>query len=468
MRQTTMPWLSTAAVCGVLCIILLIPRSASAQEYYGVPIEDGGVAFLLDVSGSMENHGEMIKAAADSILRGLAAAVRGTSAAQSVIGRALINRAARGATAPQISKMSTARLELIRALESLRDGTNFTIITFGQQATEWPGGIRVAGPASRDLAREYVATLSAAGGTPMVEALRLGFQAPNVRTLFVVSDGRPTTGDVLQHVKWLQETREGRRMVINTAGIGADQDGSLLCQLALDNEGVYIRDGAVACTFSPCSEGDGLVTFYPPSSIQKHPNVTRICSSAEHPDCTPELVYETMLSQARFQTPTPDRTEVRTCMDVDAPDPVTIVLNGDGLEATNYTRPGHPLHPGKWTRIVKQQGDDVVVETTGAGKLRRKDPEFIDQDLIAAVHGRLGMQEAKLPAPALPEAEPQQAESQGKELRETESQETEPKKPEDAFELWKKDPTTRKKPPDARPLLLSLSAQRPNVAISHP
>jgi len=390
-------------------MLLFRPASASAQEYYGVPIENGGIAFLLDVSGSMENRGEKIKAAAQSILRGLAETVKGTSVERSRVGQALISRAAKGTRATQTTKMESARLELIRALDRLRDGTNFTIITFGENAIEWPSGVRAAGSATRALAREYVATVSAAGGTPMAEALQLGFQSPNVRTLFVVTDGRPTTGEVLQLVHRLQELRAGRRMIINTIGIGSDQDGGLLCQLALDNEGVYVRDGAVACTFSPCSASDGLVTFYPPTSRQKHPTATRVCSSAKYPGCTPRLVYETMLSEARFQTPTRDRTKVTNCLNVDAPDPVTIVIKVDGLEATNYTRPEHPLHPGRVTRIVRQQGEHVVVETTSAGKLRQNDCERIDQDLIAAVHRKL-----------------------------------EPKKKDDAFDSWKKDPRSGK------------------------
>jgi Mg-chelatase subunit ChlD len=410
MRQTPMRLLSSAAY-GALCVMLLIrPHSVSAQEYYGVPIENGGVAFLLDVSGSMENRSEKLKATAQSVLRGLADAVKGTSVERSAVGQALINRAARGTAAPQITKMGTARRELIRALNSLRDGTNFTIITFGEHAAEWPGGVRSADPAAAAEAREYLTTLSAAGGTPMAEALQLGFQSPNVRTLFVVSDGRPTSGEVLQLVQQLQESRVGRRMVINTIGIGSDQDAGLLCQLALDNEGIYVRDGTVACTFSPCSAGDRLVTFYPPASIQKDPNATRVCSSSEHPDCTTGLVYETMLSEARFQTPTRDRTKITNCLNIGVPDPVTIVINGGGFEATNYTRPGHPFHPGKVTRIVKQQGDQVVVETTGAGKFRLDDFEPVDRDLIAAVLAKL-----------------------------------EPQKPEDAFEIWKKNPTIWKK-----------------------
>lgn len=391
-----------AGVCGVLCVILLCAPRAAAQEYYGVPIEDGGVAFLLDVSGSMDNQSEKMKAAAESIVRGLAKVVEGTSVEQSKFGQALKRAAAGTSTTPQIPKMAAARRDLLHALGSLREGTSFTIITFGERAVEWPGGVRTAGPSSRTLAGEYVASLAAAGGTPMAEALQLGFQSPDVRTLFVVSDGRPTSGEVLQLVQRLQDVREGRRMVINTVGIGKDQDGGLLCQLALDNEGVYVRDGTVACTFSPCSEDDGLVTFYPPSDVQKEPRVATICSAADHPDCTPELVYGTMLSQARYQTPTRDATEVTNCRKLEDPAPITIVTHEDGLEATNYTRPGHPAHPGRITRIVKDRGDDVVVETTGAGKLRPYDLEAADDALAAEVHELLGLKKPEEAAEEIP------------------------------------------------------------------
>jgi von Willebrand factor type A domain len=404
------------------CVLLLCrPATVSAQEYYGVPIEDGGVAFLLDVSGSMDNRGEQITG---SIVRGLAAAIQGTSAGRSAIGRAIIDRAARTGTATQISKMESARRELVRALDSLRDGTNFTIITFGQYTHEWPAGVRTASPAGRSLARQYISGIYAAGGTPMAEALQLGFEASDVRTLFVVTDGRPTSGEVLRLVQSLQESRTGRRMVINTVGIGSDQDGGLLCQLALDNEGIYVRDGQVACTFSPCSADDGIVTFYPPSSVKERPRVTRICSSAEHPDCTPNLVYETMLSEARFQTPGLNRTKVTNCLDLDRPDPVTIVIDEDGLEATTYTRPGHPSHAGKITRIVKRQNDVVVVETSGAGKLTLADFEAVDQELIEAVRGKL--QPPVQTTQTVPPAQPAQPEK-------------------DASGSWKKDPATPKK-----------------------
>jgi hypothetical protein len=152
---------------------------------------------------------------------------------------------------------------------------------------------------------------------------------------------------------------------------------------------VYVRDGAVACTFSPCTAGDGVVTFYSPDSIHKAPKATAICSSEEHPDCTPKLVYDTMLSEARYQTPTHQRTTVTDCLELDEPAPVTIVLNEEGLEATDYTRPGNPWHPRRVTRIVKQRGSDVVVETTAAGKGGVDSFSAVDADLIKAVQSKM-------------------------------------------------------------------------------
>jgi hypothetical protein len=40
-------------------------------------------------------------------------------------------------------------------------------------------------------------------------------------------------------------------------------------------------------------------------------------------------------------------------------------------------------------RIVKRQGDDVVVETSGAGKLQPNDFEAVDLRLIEAVYKKI-------------------------------------------------------------------------------
>lgn len=102
-----------------------------------------------------------------------------------------------------------------------------------------------------------------------------------------------------------------------------------------------------------------------------------------------------------------------------------------GLEATDSTRPGHPSHASKIARIVKQQDGNVVVETSGAGKLPLAEFEGIDQELIKAVA-------AKLEPPKQP-------------LAQTTTQPPPPPPQENAFDAWKKDPAVIKKDPAPPP-----------------
>ncbi|HEY0372864.1 MAG TPA: VWA domain-containing protein [Thermoanaerobaculia bacterium] len=402
------------AIVLVCVAVLCTTVEAAAQEYYSIPIEDGGVAFLLDVSGSMKGRGENGAVAASAVDR--AAGMLGrTPIGRSRLGQAALNRAR-----SETTKLGAARRALMRALGSLKDGTSFTVITFGKEAHEWPGGERPSGRAATLFAQTFVAALSADGDTPMAEALRIGFGTRNVRTLFVVSDGRPTTGEVRDLVRQLQQGRKGQRVIINTIGVGDDQDPQLLCELATENGGVYVRDGEIACAASPCPADPGLVTYYPPGpNRHDYANRTVVCSVTGHPGCTPELVYRTMLSEARFQAPTRDRGAVTNCQNLDlrisdwsskthcadkllrfgvGSDPVSIVVDRENRSATNYTRPGHRFHPGKISRTVKQEGDVVIVETvgTGTGPLKSVNEEFgpvifgcVDLELVEAVIGQL-------------------------------------------------------------------------------
>jgi hypothetical protein len=145
-----------------------------------------------------------------------------------------------------------------------------------------------------------------------------------------------------------------------------------------------------------------------------------------------------MVSEARLQIATRDRTKVTNCLELNDPYPAKIVIHDDGLEATNYTRPGHPAHPGKIMRIVKQQGDGVVVETTGAGKLRPGDFEAVDLLLIEAV--------AKKLAPKKPEADTLAKKQENEAVPKKPGIDTLPKKPK-IDTLPKKDPVRKKKKP---------------------
>src|SRR5436189_4040537 len=141
--------LALARVWAVLCVAFLCGRD-NAQEYYGVPIEDGGVAFLLDVSGSMAER---------TPLRVPAGTVKPDEAWRSGTGQTNSRRTV--PSAPQISKMESARRELLHALSSLRDRPHFTIITVGNAAGECPRGARTMGPASISRVRYNAANMPA-------------------------------------------------------------------------------------------------------------------------------------------------------------------------------------------------------------------------------------------------------------------------------------------------------------------
>lgn len=225
----------------VACLGLLAVRPAQSQEYYGIQIQDDNVAFLLDVSGSMENKDEGI-AASKPMSAALNQAGKKLGKTLGGIGRKLGQRAK-----SETTKLGSARRELIRALESLPGEARFTIITFGSEVKEWPGGYREVGGVARRAAQVFVADLEAGGGTPMNEAIGAGYGLEGVDALFLVSDGRPTDAAGPAILEGLEALDGGRGIVINTIGIGPDQDEELLCKLAEQTGGFYVNDGEVAC-----------------------------------------------------------------------------------------------------------------------------------------------------------------------------------------------------------------------------
>ncbi len=224
------------------CLCLLVCQQARSQEYYGIEIDVDKVAFLLDISGSMEGKDEGIAASAP-----MSAALR---KAEKKAGRKIGGRLARklGRRArSETTKLGSARRELIRALEGLPGDASFTIITFGNEVKEWPGGYREVGGIARRAAQVFVADLKASGGTPMNKALEDAYALDKVDAIFLVSDGRPTDAAGPAILEALSTLDRGRNIVVNTVGIGPDQDEELLCELAKQTGGFYINDGKVAC-----------------------------------------------------------------------------------------------------------------------------------------------------------------------------------------------------------------------------
>ncbi|HKU40518.1 MAG TPA: VWA domain-containing protein, partial [Polyangiales bacterium] len=91
------------------------------------------------------------------------------------------------------------------------------------------------------LAVAFVKGLEANGGTPAGEALDKAFTAPNANLVFFVSDGQPTDGSTQDILAKVRQLNAQHKVQISSVGLGDDQDGQFLAELAKENGGQYVK-----------------------------------------------------------------------------------------------------------------------------------------------------------------------------------------------------------------------------------
>jgi HEAT repeat protein len=183
-------------------------RQITAVKFFGIRIISHRVIFIIDVSGSMNEptRAEYVGEQGEP-------------------------------------RIAVAQRELKRCIEGLDSKALFNILTFSGGVDSWlEDGVTDSGARSRDEAREYVDRLGAMGGTNLYGALRQAFEDPDVDTIFVLSDGEPSAGDVIDpfeirgHVKrWNKE----RDIVINAIAVGGSFE--VLEWIAEDSGGTHVR-----------------------------------------------------------------------------------------------------------------------------------------------------------------------------------------------------------------------------------
>jgi HEAT repeat protein len=178
------------------------------SDFFGIRIVSHRVMFIVDVSGSMNE--------------GLLTEYQGKAGQ---------------------SRMEVAKGELGRCVGSLDPAAFFNIVTFSSGAEKWVDGtLAAASEKNRGEAQQYIERLGAGGGTNLYGALKLAFEDPDVDTIFVMSDGEPSMGEVTdpgmirEHVAaWNQN----RGIVINTIAVGGQFQ--ILEWLAQDNKGTHLK-----------------------------------------------------------------------------------------------------------------------------------------------------------------------------------------------------------------------------------
>lgn len=177
-------------------------------EFFGIRIISHRVIFIVDVSGSM-NEGLLNE------YQGLAGQ----------------------------SRIEVARSELLKCVEGLDASAFFNIIVFSSGVDKWiDGSLAAANQKNRDEAKAWIGKLGAGGGTNLYDAVKTAFEDKDVDTIFIMSDGEPTQGEVTdpvvirEHVKaW----NEHRGIVINTIQVAGQFQ--VLDWLAEDSGGTHVK-----------------------------------------------------------------------------------------------------------------------------------------------------------------------------------------------------------------------------------
>lgn len=175
-----------------------------AGGFCGIPVQGTRVVFVLDLSGSMT----------------ATMPVKATTASE--IPDKLPTR------------LDFAKRELLRALDQLPEVSSFNLVTFNGEAKarQWQKDLQVANARNKDAFRKYVNDLKAEGGTNLWGGIQEGLKLKSlvygeryessVDELFVLSDGAPTVGEILDPQEILRivaETNRFSRVRINTVFI---------------------------------------------------------------------------------------------------------------------------------------------------------------------------------------------------------------------------------------------------------
>lgn len=181
--------------------------SLEDEAFFGLQVVSHRVVFMIDVSASMDERLE------EPLDRGR---IR--------------------------TRLELASSQLARILGQLDAVTRFRIVSFSGRVASWSEELRIATPEAVAGARAHVLGLQPAPGTNVYDGLRLAFADEAIDTVYVISDGEPTAGDVQDGSALRAIVREWNRLrgiEVHCISIGPELE--LLRGLARDSGGAYLH-----------------------------------------------------------------------------------------------------------------------------------------------------------------------------------------------------------------------------------
>ena len=215
-------------------------RSAgdTSSGFFGIPVRGTRVVFIVDLSGSMTAN-----------IKKFGEDTGGTGGSE------------------YTSRLVVAQKQVWDSIQRLEEDAMFDVIAFSQDVRAWEGKLVPATDANKKKARRFIDEFAAKGGTNlwggMMKALE--FQhGSNATTneleldeLFLLSDGAPTVGEVInprEILRMVTEANRSKRVRINTVfleGVGSTMDpdpkpgemgpAELMQELARENGGVFVK-----------------------------------------------------------------------------------------------------------------------------------------------------------------------------------------------------------------------------------
>ena len=215
---------------------------SSSDTYYGLDTEAGEeILFVFDVSGSMTGSDEGVTPQGRLSSRGREEAIsRGTSAAPSGCAGGEVSSRAEDRAQEETTALGAAKRELIPVIRGLDPNTEFNIITFGRDITDWKPNMVRATDSNRSEATDYVGDLDARGGTPAMSALERAFdEEPGI--IFFLSDGVPTDSEPQAILDQVDEWNADGSVTIHAIGLGDHLDDVFMDRLASQNGGEFVH-----------------------------------------------------------------------------------------------------------------------------------------------------------------------------------------------------------------------------------
>lgn len=205
-------------------------RMTSSGSFYGIPVLGSDVVFVLDTSGSMKTE------------------IRHVMQGPTTGPRAAKKMTIRG------SRLQFACRQTMKAVQGMPKGAKFSIVTFSAKARAWNRTPVTAGHRARHTAATILGRLRAGGGTNVFDALlhilegsQAGYGEMTVKKtdeVFVLSDGEPSVGQLINPTEILEAVREInnlRKIRINTVFAGNGEGLEFMKKLAGENGGIFVH-----------------------------------------------------------------------------------------------------------------------------------------------------------------------------------------------------------------------------------